>query len=401
MLVGAAIPAVVFGRAVFAILLLLGFLSLLASNLRLAAWRLLLTQARQPIGALIIITLAFWVVSALGSNFPSRSLEATLRTGLFVAIAVLVYGALQTAPSLHRLCLRIFVAMSCVCTIIAILEITILPELYWGLRLKGWQKIPLQTEQKAYSALAMMMMPLLGYSAWSFNGIWRIAALFAIACLLFLVWENYNRAAIAGLLGMLIAATVAIFVGRGKRKSVLIFTVATLAVLLGVLVWLYFSRSNAVSSAPGNEWLFPVWLIDFQRQTIWAHTLEIAGQAPWFGVGANSINFIPGADAPLPGNERLHIIPAHPHNWVVEVLAETGILGFSAMLATILLAVARLLRQYRNTLSIAVFSTIAIMAGYWASGLFNFSYWSAWWQVSFFIGMAISLARIEKSAPQD
>jgi O-antigen ligase len=388
--VGAAIPLVLLGRVVFAISVVLALLALLASDLRLSAWRHLKQQVHSPVGALIALTLGLWIVSALESSFPLRSLEATLRTGLFCAIGTMVYAGLRDEPKLHELCLRVFVGVSAVCIVIGVLESTILPQLYWTLRLRGWVSHPVNTTLKGFSSLAVMMIPLFAYAAWRFISCWRYVALLTIIATAFLIWITYNRAAIAGFLAMALGLTGAMFIGHRRRKHVLVSALCTMILVIGVLAWLNISRGNVAVHAPPGDWLFPIWLIDFQRQIIWAHALWIADQAPWFGIGANTINFTPGADAPLPGTNGLHVIPAHPHNWAIEILVETGAFGLIALLITIASVMLSFLREFQRSRSPQAVCAIAVMAGYWASGLFNFSYWSAWWQVSFVLALAIT-----------
>ena len=116
----------------------------------------------------------------------------------------------------------------------------------------------------------------------------------------------------------------------------------------------------------------------------------------WIGFGVNAINYSPGADAIIPGTSDLNLIPAHPHNWAVEVLSETGIIGFLPLLAAISWMVIGLLANFRRTGDLAVLAGIAVSLGYWGSGLFNFSFWSAWWQVSFFLMTSFCLAGCKK-----
>ena len=388
------------GRVVFAVSVVLGFLALLASNLRLPTWHHLMQQVRSKIGVLILATIGLWAISALGSDFPIRSLEAVLRSGVFIAIGTMLYAGLRIEPGLQKLCLRVFVGVSSVCLVIAILESTFLPELHWALRLKGWVAHPLNATLKGFSSLAVMMLPMLACAAWKEDGYWRYAAFFTSIAIAFLVWDTSNRAVIAGFLAVAIVLTSTMFIGYGRRKHVLVSALCTIALVIGALILLKVSRGHFVELVPTADGMFPVWLIDYQRQMIWAHALGIADQALWLGIGANSINFTPGADAVLPGTHGLHIIPAHPHNWVVEILAETGLLGLSALVLTIFWVSFYLLRLFRTTHHMGFLVAIAIMTGYWVSGLFNFSYWSAWWQVSFIVAMAIALAGITSSAGQ-
>lgn len=391
-LAGAAVPGLVFGRAVFAVFVGLAFLALLASSLRPVAWRELLTLAKTPVGLAIAATIAVWTVSALGSNFMIRSLEAVLRTAVFVGFGVMVFVGLRAIPELQALSMKSLVVVSLVGAVIAVTATTFLPELYWLLRLKGWISIPVETVYKGYAAVSVLVIPILAWVAIAMRSYWRLFALLSSALLLFLVWETYNRAAIAGFLAIAVAIAIAELIRNSKPVIAKMLAMAVAAAVAGVIVWLKVTRGYNVDIAPENDWLFPVWLVDFQRQTIWAHALTIFEGAPWLGVGANTINFTPGADQPIPGNLNLHIIPSHPHNWAVEVLAETGALGFAALLLTLIILCGYLLLNYRRTAAPGYLLAISVLAGYWTSGLFNFSYWSAWWQVTFFLAMAFALS---------
>ena len=84
---GSAVPALILGRAVFAIVLLIGLMCLLVSGFRKDLLHLLMRQVSGPIGFLITLTIVVWSISALDSNYPVRSLEAVLRTGIFIVIS--------------------------------------------------------------------------------------------------------------------------------------------------------------------------------------------------------------------------------------------------------------------------------------------------------------------------
>lgn len=391
-LAGMAIPSLVFGRVVFAICFSLSFIAMLASGLHRPIWRELVAIAKSPIGLIIFGTLAIWTVSSMLSNFPIRSLEATTRTALFVGLATVVNLALRKAPDLSELCMQTLVFSALACTALAILEMIALPELYWGLRFKGWVSTPLKSELKGFSALALMLAPLMALALWNWTGRLRRVAALALFVVVLLALLTGNRSVIAGFLGVAAAVAIAAIARRGIDKYAIWSALGVVTLVAVTIGWLHYSRQSAVQVAPPGDWLFPVWLIDFERQTIWQHVLEIARKSPWLGVGANTINFTPGADAPLPGHRFLHIVPAHPHNWVVEVFAEVGILGLISLAIVIMVAAYLQVKQYKQTLSPGALAALAIMAGYWVSGLFNFSYWSAWWQLSFVLAIAISTA---------
>ena len=107
------------------------------------------------------------------------------------------------------------------------------------------------------------------------------------------------------------------------------------------------------------------------------------------------INYVPGAFDQIPGYGYIYI-PAHPHNWVLEVLAETGVVGLAPLVAVVAMMLARLIRDYLRSQDPAILAATAVSIGYWVSGLFNFSFWSAWWQVSFMILLALCLSHRER-----
>ncbi len=392
LLVGMSIPTIIFGRAVFASVVGLGFVALLASELRQVAWPYLTAQRKSLAGMVVIVTIVAWAISASGSVFPLRSLEAVLRTGLFVCIGVMIFAGLRGDRYVSLFSMRTLLVVSAISTLLGILWMTVLPELYWFLRMKGWVSIPLRYELKNFSSLIVILLPILTWRLVREKFLFRFLALVTLAGLGFLVWETYNRAAIAGLLAILLAWTFASLVRRGTRKHIFTAFIGVCLIFISVAIWLEATRKGMSEIAPGDDWLFPVWLIDFQRQTIWAHTLDIFERVPWLGIGANTINFTPGADAPMPGDKSLHLMPAHPHSWFFEVLAETGTIGLVLMLTTIGTITYHLLQKFRQTGETGYLAALTIMAGYWASGFFNYSYWSAWWQVCFVVGMALALA---------
>lgn len=391
--IGAAIPCLAFGRGAFAAFFGLGVLALLASDLRAVAWRELTNAARTPLGGLVLVTLAAWSVSALGSDHALRSLEAVWRTGLFVAAAVMIHAGLRGAPDLFRLCLASMVAFAVIGTMFALLSSTVLPELYWSYRMRGWLHRPLQVEFKGYSAVILVLLPIFVLSLLDRRPLLIAGAVFSCLALAYVNWHTGNRAVVAGMLAAIFMTIVGWGLRKGSRRDILI----GLAVLGGltafVLYYLVTTRYDAIAKAPKGDWLLPIWLVDFQRQTIWQEALSIAREHLVFGVGPNTINLLPAAQTPMPGNETLHVVPAHPHSWFFEILTETGIVGLGIYVVLVGALFYRMLRRYRWDGRPGMLAAIVIVTGYMGSGLFNFSYWSAWWQISVYAGMAVALAR--------
>ena len=385
-LVGSAVPAILFGRVILAIIIVLAIIILIFSRLRQPAWRGLTALSRTGLGKLVLLTVGIWLIGAIvQSQFSLKSLEVVFRTMAFVAFAALVHEVLKRQPSLAYASMNALIASTLVCSAIAMVAMTVFPEVYWLIRLKGWITKPLQNELKSFSSLAVLVVPLLAYGAYRRRRFWRLASVIGLAMFLILVWISYNRATMAGLFGGFLAFTVAQLINGRSFWSSYGPAMAFLFCVAAMTHWLLMDRLAYAQQSPQLDWLFPVWLIDFQRQEIWAYTLEVFHSAPWFGVGANTINFVPGAAKTIPGTHGLHIIPSHPHNWGLEVLAETGSLGLLALGIVIATSFAQQFKLYRKYRNYSTLAAIMIMSGYWTSGLFNYSFWSAWWQISFLL----------------
>ena len=72
-------------------------------------------------------------------------------------------------------------------------------------------------------------------------------------------------------------------------------------------------------------------LIDIHRQFIWGFSIEKYKEKIIFGFGPDTSNFIKGGqkEIGLPSTGDMNFIPSHPHNFIIELLLETGLLGIS------------------------------------------------------------------------
>ncbi len=391
---GAALPSIVFGKVVFALLVLLALILLFC----LRPWQKILNelvfQIKTPLGKLILITFVVWLPSVFISSQPMRSFETIARTMAFIAVAVVFCTSLKAKPRLLDVSLQAFTVMAFISVVFALSTMTVIPELFWALRLKGWQSQEIFTSLKGFSNLTVVVLPLLILVAYRLSGFWKSVAVITFFGFLFVMWENYNRSAIAGLLSSIIAVGSLYFLRYKTHKAGMIGLFGISLALIVVIGWLWMNRGGLpeliqiAADSPKDRWLFPLWLVDFERQVIWESAVKFGLVSPWFGIGPNTINFVPGADSFIVYTNNLHKIPSHPHNWIVEVFAETGIFGLCALTGTIFLSArATILSWYRRP-NLGFILAIGVMAGYWGSGLFNFSYWSAWWQMSFFLSLS-------------
>ena len=396
-LLGIAIPSVAFGRSVFAVLLILAIISLFFCKPWRDVIRDLDAQIKTPVGLLILATFVAWLPNVFVSPLPIRSFEAVLRTLLFIGIASVFYSYLRSDSRLLKRTLLSFVIMTTVTMVFSLLAMTIAPEIYWFIKFKGWLSTPILTQLKGFSALAVFMVPVLILTGSLYSRAWKIVCTLIFIAVVVFAYASANRSVLAGFLSMT-AMMVVVFALKSASKPKVLASLAGLSiVVVGAVAWLQIIRGKLFEAVPNQDWLIPIWLLDFQRQVIWKHAIEFAMASPWIGIGVNAINLVPGADMVINGTNNLHVIPAHPHNWAIEIFAETGAIGLSVLLITLITQTYQTLLVARRTGNLGHIMAIAVMAGYWVSGLFNFSYWSAWWQLSFLISLTFCYASNTKT----
>ncbi len=388
--VGVAVPSLVIGRVALAGALMAAFVCVLLLPGKAAGGRAVAERARSPIGIMLGVTFAAWLPGVIDSIYPARSFEAWGRTVIFVAAAAYLWAAFSKDGRLVDSCLRALLVASAVLIAVALISLYAAPEFLSFIRAKGWTPMRAMLGLKSISAVAMLLIPVVLLAGSRLGGIWWTLAIAVTACLLGLIWILYVRASIFGSLAMLFVAGPLIFWSRRQRGRAFVAFIAVAAVTVAVFVWLHETRTGLdPNGLPGT---IPYWLIDYQRQEIFKFTLDLAAQSPWFGNGINVINFLPGADTRIPGMGELTFIPGHPHDWPVEILAETGVVGLAPLLGLVAMLFVGLARDYIATRDPAVLAGLAVNTGYWASGLFSFSFWSAWWQAAFMVLFALCLA---------
>tara|TARA_E500000331_G_scaffold352632_1_gene401615 strand:- start:5299 stop:6513 length:1215 start_codon:yes stop_codon:yes gene_type:complete len=347
---------------------------------------------------LLIITLICWLPNIFFSSDPLRSVKVVLRTfGLFVLVCYF-WVLMEDRQIIRQAFQRSFVLSVALVSLFACLSKTIHPGLYFILHLEPWQKTPLLTELKPLASLSPILLPILIWLIRSETRVWQVASFLACLLLIVVLVLSGSRASVAGLLGAAALSSVALIICRpSKVRFAFMGFVVTFSMV--VMFWLRASWNDQFAFTPMSpeitQLFFPNWLIDFQRQAIWQFALEKWTTAVWFGIGADTINFTGGADRIIPGTNDTRFMPGHPHNWGVEILAETGILGFASYVLLVITMLFHAINRFISTSNSAYLILIAISGGYLCSGLFNFSYWSSWWQFSVLLCGAFALANVD------
>ncbi|MDC3091059.1 O-antigen ligase family protein [Rickettsiales bacterium] len=198
---------------------------------------------------------------------------------------------------------------------------------------------------------------------------------------------NVNSAALGLLSGTILISIyrLLMFSERPKKKLTIIATLSllTLSFILNVLVKQY--ESSPIAKI---NFIIPTSIVDAHRQIIWGFSLSKYKNKPLLGIGPDSSNFMKGSQENIghPSTGDMNYIPSHPHNFFIELLLETGLLGILTFSSLIIYVNYYIAKRYSRLSS----GYLIFFNGYfWGSSLVNFSFWASWWQGSYFLILAI------------
>ena len=247
-----------------------------------------------------------------------------------------------------------------------------------------WATIWAFITAKGFAAALACCVPLSLWIAIKEPGSWRAAAVCAALLQIGLTITTANKSAWGGFLAMILAVGISMAF-RGNRKTLIAWAFGGIAATTVILTLVYELPDEPPAPAVW-DWM-PPQLVDTHRQQIWHFTAEKIAEAPWLGYGMNSIDRVPGAKKILPGYV-VEALPSHPHNWMLEILGETGVVGFVPVLIAVFWLAGRCLLRFVRNRNVNALAQLGLSAVFWGSSLFNFSIWSTWWLVTYFLFMA-------------
>jgi len=379
--VGIAIPSLFFGRAVIGITLGLGLiLTLIATPHKKNIQEL---RSLLPPAMLWVMGIAM-IASAVNLPFSYRfdlSWEAWARTWILLLLVGYLLYALKDQIELILLTMCLSLAFVLIAMLIKQHFFHIVPS-------------------KAVLNGLLLCLPLCAYYCLKqHNRLWVLLALFNISFFIWFAATRPAKASIAGIIMMAVAAVTLYGLSKFKIRTALIMTGGVLVVItLGLVVWLPDSM-NASSAENQGLTMIPVWALDLHRQLIWAFSLDRIMESPWLGYGLNASNYHPlakqtigeyfgGTFAHIPDISISPALPSHPHNWMIEMILDAGFIGFIPVLALVCLLFFKSIKRYIIQPNPALLGFITVNVGYWGTGLLNFSFWSVWWQVTYFVASA-------------
>lgn len=389
-LIGLVLPAGAFGSTVLATIAALALLAGLtvpdrAAHLR----RVLLMLFYHPAGLLVGLMLALWLPDLVTSPDAPQSAATWARVAVAIGGAAYLWSILDRNDRLLRLTHDSLAISAFALLAASAAALLLAPEWVKELRHSpegAWARY------RQFAAVLACLAPVLAWLGISQRGWRRIVALAALPPLLVLTIGGGGTALAACLgFGAAIAGFVAAMRHPAARLPLGLGGLALLAALAAALL----ATSGTKADNTGALGL-PLWFVGLPLQNIWAFMVERIPDAPWFGQGLNAVARIPGADHLLPA--AVPFTPSHPHSWALELIAETGVVGFAPALLLAVGLIARDLRAAATGCDARRVARLATLATFFAIASFNFSIWAPWWGLSLLFPLLIASARPEASA---
>ena len=179
-----------------------------------------------------------------------------------------------------------------------------------------------------------------------------------------------------------------------KLKYFLLTISVCISIILSFLFYKNLPSKFDQNSIAKFEFKIPTNLIDHHRQFIWGFSIQKFILRPLFGYGQDSSNFIDGSQVDVGSKYTgdMNFIPSHPHNFLIEILLETGVCGtffFILLIYIINVRVWKLHQSLKFKLHL-----IFLNSFFWSSSFVNFSFWLGWWQASYFLLLSLIASKV-------
>ena len=211
------------------------------------------------------------------------------------------------------------------------------------------------------------------------------------------LWLSNCNSAILGVLIALIALSFFYIYQNIFRFKILFYALIFIAVTLSSKILLNLPENLDEESIKTQKFIVPTFLVDAHRQYIWSFSLKKISEKPLLGYGPDTSNFIEGSQEVIGSKYTgtMPYIPSHPHNFLLEIILDTGITGLVGFIIFIFYYNFQIFRKSDDN---GKFLLILFFFYFWGSSLVNFSFWLGWWQVSyFFITALISSINLSKN----
>ena len=354
----------------FGIALGTGSLTLLLLNLKYLKHRFTFKQIYP-----FLIFMSALVISSANSIIINRSFPVVFYLLLIITFCFLLFKCLSKNEEVREKLIKYFV----ISIFLNLLIVSVYNFIYMD------YSNPFSNEVKRFKGylniltILVIMLPFLQKT--------KINVIAYLLILPNLLISNSN-AAILGILVSLIGLLIYFIYQNFLKTKIFILFVFIISLISSLLVINKLPREFDKSSIQNSSMKIPTELIDTHRQYIWGFSLNKFFNKPLLGYGPDTSNFIEGSQEIIGSKNTgtMPYIPSHPHNFIIEILLDTGLIG---LLSFTIFNLIYFFRIFNNLNSKGKYLLVCFIFYFWGASLVNFSYWNGWWQTSFFFLISI------------
>lgn len=381
-LIGFCYTFLLYNKIAFGVCLILGTISLFI--LKHKNFNLRLKFNDNKVNVSFLLTVVFFLISSCLSIKPERSILVTIYFVFFVLVSLNLFAFLVKDIQSYEKILSFFI----ISTVLNI-SFIFLYNLYQSGILSGDYQVFEIKKFKGVLNIISILVTLMFF--------FKHSKLFYIP-IFFLIPSLYLSNSNAPILGFFLGGLLVFFFVVARKFHINKKKIFSSLIILFVFGSLFINQLPSKfddNSVQNQKFTVPISILDAHRQFIWGFSLSKFTQKPFLGYGPDTSNFIEDGQTVIGSihTGTMKFIPSHPHNFFIELLLETGIIGTSLFIIFILFLNYRI---FHRSNFIEKKFLIFFNGYFWGASLVNFSYWQAWWQASYFLILCFLAVKIIK-----
>ena len=432
LLLGASLPLFYLGQALGILCVLLAFVMMLHPEIRIKIPATIKDLWQTPESKFLVIAVMCLLPSVLLSIDIAQSIRvwvlAIIILFLFSGLTVFKHATLDDKLLVIKIFIISLLLWNSFIAFAFHFERKLLVEL-WSIR----TQLGIVTKNKWFYIYSIpklqlngsfVLLPLLIYCVITYlrQTFWRIIMLLTIISFIILTITLSNRALLAGTIAILGVATFSVWLCHKEKLHIKIATsLFTIFTVIIFVLFFFIPREQLpvlVAESTDNETVaedkskdkeeggtpyaigvhkerlsqendhqpllepfLPYSVMRAPRQIFIYEGFQQWKQTPIFGIGLNAS----GKHSQLQRNVSSYYVGrgvktsiSNVHNRFVEILLETGVVGFIGLMGFLIILTLRHLRYYITQYHQPALVLVLTHAAYWSTGMFQFSIWEAW-----------------------
>ena len=374
-LIGISYSFLILNKIYFGIVLCLGIILLISQRTR-KVWESQKKNLKKYSILLIFISF-FSIILTYNSILPERSAPVLLYFFLIIIFSNFLFFVMQEKIIFNKIIFILFLSTFLNTIIISIYNFSNFDfESFSEIRrFKGFLNI---------HTLIVLIIPLLYKS--------KLNLVSLLLLIPNLIMSNSNSP-IMGILIVIISISIFYLFQKFKELKKISYILILIFPLLIINFVKFLPNKFDNESIQKFEFTIPIQIIDAHRQFIWGFSIDKFKEKLILGYGPDTSNFISGSQQTIGSvyTGTMNFIPSHPHNFLIELLLEVGIVGTLIFLIILFFYNLKFIKLANHKNSICI---IILNSYFWSTSLVNFSFWLGWWQASYFLFLSIVMAQI-------